>query len=188
MGVSKLFKQFSKMTEEEKADFMELISNDDEEVKEDKEVKQVVEETQTQKENNKEVEAKAKTQPKEEKEDSEVVENKTDEAIVENEPKAEAQNGAEVKEVEAFDGISINDVALKTDVDAKIDALNAKLEAIVKENQDLKDKLSEAENKANDLHNKYEKEDFGSQVDKNYGEKDFGKSYESADDYLKKFV
>jgi len=187
MGVSKLFKQFSKMTDEEKADFMELISNDDEEVKEDKEVEQVVEETQTQKENNKGVEAKANAQPNEEKKDSEVVE-KTDEAIVEKEPNAEAPNGAEVKEVEAFDGISINDVALKTDVDAKIDALNAKLEAIVKENKDLKDKLSEAENKANDLHNKYEREDFGSQVDKNYGEKDFGKSYESADEYLKKFM
>lgn len=188
MGVSKLFKQFSKMTEEEKADFMELISNDDEEVKEDKEVKQVVEETQTQKENNKEVEAKVETQPNEEKKDSEVIENKTDEAIVENEPNAEAQNGAEVKEVEAFDGISINDVALKTDVDAKIDALNAKLESIVKENKDLKDKLSEAEGKAKDLHEKYEKGDFGSQVDKNYGEKDFGHSYESADEYLKKFM
>ena len=187
MGVSKLFKQFSKMTDEEKADFMELISNDDEEVEKDKEVKQVVEETQTQKENNKEAEAKADTQPNDEKKDSEVVD-KTDETIVEKEPNAEAPNGAEVKEVESFDGVPISEVALKADVNAKIDALNAKLEAIVKENKDLKDKLSEAENKANDLHNKYEREDFGSQVDKNYGDKNIGKPYESADDYLKKFM
>ena len=35
---------------------------------------------------------------------------------------------------------------------------------------------------------KYEKDDFGNQADKNYGEKDFGQSYESADEYLKKFM
>lgn len=174
MGVSKLFKQFSKMTDEEKADFMELISNDDEGEKEDKEIKQVVE-AQTQ---NEEV----KTQPKEEKKDSEVVE-KTDEAIVEN-----SQPQAQVEEVEKFEGLSLNDVVLKDDFKAQIDALNAKLESIVKENQDLKEKLNDAEGKAKDLHDKYEREDFGSQVDKNYGEKDFGKSYESADDYLKKFM
>ncbi len=179
MGVSKLFKQFSKMTEEEKADFMELISNDEEEVKEDKEVEQVVEETQ-----NPKAETKVKAQPKEEKKDSEVVE-KTDDTIVEQ-PKVEAQ--AQVEEVEKFDGISLNDVVLKDDFKAQIDALNAKLESIVKENKDLKDKLNDAEGKAKDLHDKYERDDFGSQVDKNYGEKDFGKSYESADDYLKKFM
>ena len=120
MGVSKLFKQFSKMTDEEKADFMELISNDDEGEKEDKEVEQVVE-AQTQ---NEEV----KTQPKEEKKDSEVVE-KTDEAIVED-----SQPQAQVEEVEKFEGLSLNDVVLKDDFKAQIDALNAKLESIVKEN------------------------------------------------------
>lgn len=180
MGVSKLFKQFSKMTDEEKADFMELISNDEDEVEKDKEVKQVVE-TQAQNENNKT--NAVETQPKEDKKDSEVVD-KTDETIVETQqqPQPTFSDGGQAE------GININEVALKQDVDAKIDALNAKLESILKENQDLKDKLSEAEGKAKNLHEKYEKDDFGNQADKNYGEKDFGQSYESADEYLKKFM
>lgn len=177
MSVAKLYKQFSKLSDEERAELMDLL-NDNEEV-EQKVNEQVVETKPQQKEEKME---NVETQPKEEeKKDGEVV-NKTDETIVEEQPQVKEQVNDD------FTGIDISQVALKDDVNAKLDAMNAKLEAIIKENQDLKDKLSNAEKENQDLHSKYEKGDFGNNAERNFGEKDFGQSYESADDYLKKFM
>ena len=180
MGVSKLFKQFSKMSPEEQADFMELISKDDEESNEAEDGKQVVEQP-NQEEKRVETNAKVETQPKENEKDSEVVD-KTDEAIVEEQPVVNEQVN------EDFEGINLSEVALKSDVKAQLDAMNAKIESILKENKDLKDELSNAKKENQDLHSKYEKGDFGNNAERNFGEKDLGKTYESADEYLKKFM
>ena len=58
-------------------------------------------------------------------------------------------------------GVRLEDVVLKTDLHDAIAALEAKYDALFKENNDLKEKLSEADKDRNELRKKYEEEDFG---------------------------
>lgn len=71
----------------------------------------------------------------------------------------------EVQVEETGNGIPLSEVALKNDVRAMIeDAIapfKAKYEALVKENEDLKTALEEAQRDAEDTHAKYERGDFG---------------------------
>lgn len=140
---------------------------------------QVVEEPK--KEEQKEVE----TQPEEEKKDSEVVD-KTDEAIVEEQQK-QVEEQPKVEEQEVQNAISLNDVVTKQDLQVQLDALNAKLESIVKENTDLKEQLSKSTSEAKDLKEKYENGDFGTER-ANKVEADKPKTYESYADYKAKFI
>lgn len=58
-------------------------------------------------------------------------------------------------------GIRIEDVVLKSDLHEAIAALEAKYDALFKENNDLKEKLAESEKTSKDLRAKYEDDDFG---------------------------
>lgn len=178
MSVAKIFKQFSKMSEEEKADFMELISKDDVE-----EVAQDTKQIETQ-EPQVEEDKKVETQPEEKEQISETAKTIDDTNVEEKPQEAQEQ---EYQEQEQAIGIPIQDVALKSEIQAKFDAFEAKLDSLVKENKDLKEKLSKSQDEAKDLHNKYERDDFGNQAERNFGKVNKSNSYESADDYLKRF-
>lgn len=179
MSVAKIFKQFSKMSEDEQKDFLDLISKDEEETPQDSE--QVVDTKEPQKEDNV-----AEVKPEEEEQVSE--EAKTSE---DTNASQQANENVQPEIEESIDnsavGININDVALKSDIMAQLDAMQAKIDSIVKENKDLKEELSKSQEKANELHNKYERDDFGNQSERNFGEKRKSNPYESADEYLKRF-
>lgn len=171
------------MSEEEKAEIMEFMSKDEtEEVGQDN--KQVeTQEPQPKEEDTKEVE----TQPEKKEQVSEVAKT-TDDTNVEKTPQPQEQMQEQVyAEGEQAVGININDVALKSDIQAKFDAFEAKLDSLVKENKDLKEQLSKSQDEAKDLHNKYERDDFGNQAERNFGKTNKANDYESADAYLKRF-
>lgn len=78
------------------------------------------------------------------------------------EEKSESVNSEEVTEEEKIvenvspdtNGVRIEDVVLKSELEDRLSALEAKLNSVIKENEDLKDQNSE-------LIGKYEEHDFG---------------------------
>lgn len=58
-------------------------------------------------------------------------------------------------------GVDINDLVTKEMLTEALKSMEAKFDAVVKENQDLKDKLSQSKQDADDLREKYENKDFG---------------------------
>lgn len=173
MSVAKLLKQFSKLTDEQKAEVMEYLSDDDN--------------TEEQK-SNEQVEQTQEPQPKEDKSKPEVKQEPKQEPQPQPQPNPQPTPQVDVEEANDFKGIDINDVVLKGDLDERLNAMSAKLDAIIKENADLKDKLADAEKQKNDLHKKYEYDDFGNQAQKDYGNVDNSTPYQSADDYVKQFT
>jgi outer membrane biosynthesis protein TonB len=175
MSVAKLLKQFSKLTDEQKAEVMEYLSDDDDNTEEHKSNEQV---EQTQEPQQKEDKSKpeVKQEPKQEQEPQ-----------PQPNPNPQPTPQVDVEEDNDFKGIDINQVVLKEDLDARFSAMNAKLDAVLKENADLKDKLADAEKQKEDLHKKYEYDDFGNQAQKEYGKGDNSTPYQSADDYVKQF-
>ena len=175
MSVAKLLKQFSKLTDEQKAEVMEYFSNDDDNTEEQK--------------SNEQVEQTQEPQPKEDKSKPEVKQEPTQEPQPQPQPNPNPQPTpqVDVEEDNDFKGIDINQVVLKEDLDARFSAMNAKLDAVLKENADLKDKLADAEKQKEDLHKKYEYDDFGNQAQQDYGNVDNSTPYQSADDYVKQF-
>lgn len=173
MSVAKLLKQFSKLTDEQKAEVMEYLSDDDN--------------TEEQK-SNEQVEQTQEPQPKEDKSKPEVKQEPKQEPQPQPQPNPQPTPQVDVEEANDFKGIDINDVVLKGDLDERLNAMSAKLDAIIKENADLKDKLADAEKQKNDLHKKYEYDDFGNQAQKDYGNPDNSTPYQSADDYVKQFT
>lgn len=175
MSVAKLLKQFSKLTDEQKAEVMEYFSNDDDNTEPEQKSNEQVEQTQ-------------EPQPKEDKSKPEVKQEPKQEPQPQPQPNPQPTPQVDVEEANDFKGIDINDVVLKGDLDERLNAMSAKLDAIIKENADLKDKLADAEKQKNDLHKKYEYDDFGNQAQKDYGNVDNSTPYQSADDYVKQFT
>ncbi len=58
-------------------------------------------------------------------------------------------------------GVDVNDLVTKEMLTEALKSMGAKFDAVVKENQDLKDKLSQSKQDADDLREKYENKDFG---------------------------
>lgn len=80
----------------------------------------------------------------------------------------------EVQEViDIQEGIRVEDLVTKEELLEKLSAMDAKLNAVIKENEDLKDK--------------YENHDFGNMQKKGMDVKDSPLVYESYDEYCKKF-
>ena len=68
----------------------------------------------------------------------------------------------QVEETEPVgNGLRVEDLVTKDMLAERFSALEAKLEAIVKENQDLKNKLTDKDNELNGMKDKYENKDFG---------------------------
>lgn len=82
----------------------------------------------------------------------------TDKTETEKQPEQSEGTTPQVVEERA---ISIDDLAMKDWVVEQLTALQAKLEAVVKENQDLKDKNAELTSKNDEMSKKYEENDFG---------------------------
>lgn len=99
-------------------------------------------------EENKDVEEKAV------EEEPKVEEKPQEEQPTEEQPKVEEETTTAL-------GIRIEDLATKDDLAQALSALNAKLDALVNENAQLKDKLAESESENKGLKQKYEEGDFG---------------------------
>lgn len=175
MSVAKIYKQFSKLSNEERAELMDLL-NDNEEV-EQKASEQVVETQEPQIEDKKEVKA------NEEQKEVEEQPQPNQEPIQEPNPTP----NVEEQTAEDFKGVTLDQVVLKEDLNEMLNAITAKLDSVIKENVDLKEKLANSKAENDEMHQKYEKEDFGNQTQKGYGQSNESSPYESADDYVKKF-
>lgn len=80
----------------------------------------------------------------------------------EEEPTKEEQTAPEVEETEPVgNGIRIEDLVTKDELMERLSAFEAKFEAVIKENTDLKNQLSAAKEESNGLKEKYENKDFG---------------------------
>lgn len=101
-----------------------------------------------------------------------VEETKTDEKVIEEtEPKAEPKDAeqVEVQETEPTgNGVRVEDLVTKDDLAERLAAFEAKLDAVIKENADLKEQnaklqenLSNANTQVADMKDKYETNDFG---------------------------
>lgn len=91
-------------------------------------------------------------------------------------------------------GIPIDQVVLKEDLQAAMAALNSKLDAVLDENKKLKDKLAEKDSEINEkngtineMKNKYEDNDFGSIQKQGVQSKD-NKANDTFDEYSKQFM
>ena len=102
------------------------------------------------------------TKPVVEEKETEKTDKKEVEEGNETETADEVKTTDQVAEVEeSGNGRDINDYALKDDVMQLIQALNAKIDAVVKENGDLKEKLAGKDDELNGMREKYETKDFG---------------------------
>lgn len=116
-----------------------------------------------------------------EEEQKEVVEEET----IKEEPKTETP---EVQEVEPVgNGVRVEDLVTKDELMERLSAFEAKFDALVKENTDLKDKLAKSQEETNDLKDKYENKDFGNISRQGVIEKD-KYANETFDNYAKQFL
>lgn len=94
------------------------------------------------------------------------------------------RNGDEPQVTEAEpigNGMRIDDLVTKDEFADRIASLEAKLDAVIKENVDLKNQNSE-------LKDKYEEKDFGVATKKGSLDKDDSTKYSSFDEYSKNFI
>lgn len=193
-------KRLKKLSPEDKQCVCELVN----ETKSD-----TTEKTQnkkTKKRRNKKMADEKEVKKEEVKTEEKVEENKKDEAtkpVAEDKVETEEKKEVETEETETADkvepteqvaeiepegnGRSIDDYMLKDDVMALISALNAKIDAVVKENSDLKDAKAKADSEAEDLRNKYEKGDFGTNQKQGVMAKD-KTANEDFESYSKQFM
>lgn len=94
-------------------------------------------------------------------------------------PNQEQDNGG--------NGISIDDVMLKSEFQKYVESFEAKFNSVIKENQDLKNQKAELEAKNNEYREKYENNSFGNYKDNSTNDNNKSNNYESASDYFSKF-
>lgn len=108
------------------------------------------------------------------------------------EEKTEEEVPAEAPEMVAEteptgNGLNINDIVTKDMLAERLAAFEAKFDAIMKENQDLKDQLSAKNDELNGMKDKYENKDFGNFTKQGVMQKDkFANS--SFDEYSRAFM
>lgn len=178
--IKALKKRFNKFSPDEKQKVREMVNNETiSETTEKQKVKKRRKKTMAdEKEVTKEVEtSKVETENNEvDKEKStDVVENKEEEKVEETETKEEPTTPTEeettkdeeptapqVEETEPQgNGIDINDLVTKDMLAQRLSALEAKFDAVVKENSDLKSQLSTKSEELDGMKDKYENKDFG---------------------------
>lgn len=168
-----LLKSFKSLTPEEKTQVREFLEDEpkkavDEEISE--ESKKDEGETEM-------VEEEKKDEEVTEQKDAGEVAEPTEQTNIEEkneEEKTETEQQPEVQQIaEGGNGYDINDLVTKDELQERLSALEAKFEAVVKENEDLKEK--------------YENKDFGGFNKKGIIEKD-KKANDSYEDYAKDFM
>lgn len=84
-------------------------------------------------------------------------------------------------------GVALDDLVTKEQLMDALKAFEAKFDAVIKENVDLKDKLSNSQKETNELRDKYENKDFGNFQRQGMLEKD-KQANETFDEYSKQFM
>lgn len=182
--IKALKKRFKKLSPEEKQSVRELVN---EETKS--------ETTENKKQKTRKRRTKKMADEKEvkiEKEETEKVETQTNDATnpeVETEKVKETEKVEEPKEEETPDkveeptaqveqvepagnGVRVEDLVTKDMLAERLSAFEAKYEAVVKENSDLKNQLAEKSDELNGMKDKYENKDFGNFQKQGVAEKD----------------
>lgn len=120
--------------------------------------------------------------------ETEIEPKKEEEVEVKEEEKVEEETEQPIVEQEMEDNIAIpiDQIVTKEYLIEQLNSLNAKFDAVIKENKDLKDKLEESNSKVDQMSKKYEEHDFGN-VSKNGVTTKDTKANESFDEYCSKF-
>ena len=93
----------------------------------------------------------------------------------------------EIQEPETPNAIPVEDLVTKEDLKQALEAFSAKLDAVLKENKDLTEKLANSEKENSGLKEKYEDKDFGGMTKQGVVPKD-NDANDSFDEYSKKFM
>ena len=107
----------------------------------------------------------------------------SDEEICHEEPTAPQVNETEPQ----GNGVRVEDLVTKEMLAERLAALEAKFDAVVKENSDLKDKLSSKSEELDGMKDKYENKDFGNFQKQGVQVKD-KQANSSFDEYSKQFM
>ena len=99
----------------------------------------------------------------------------------------EAQVSQVEQTEETGNGVRVEDLVTKDLLTEKLAALDAKLEAVIKENSDLKKQLADKDDELNGMKDKYETKDFGNFQKQGLHEKD-KHANSSFDEYAKAFM
>ena len=205
--IKALGKRFNKLSPEEKRDVREMVNNETisettekQKVKkrrkktmaDEKEVKKEVETSKVETENN-EVDKDKSTDVVETKEEKVEETDKKEEptAPTEEETTKEEEPTSTTPQVEDTEpqgnGIRVEDLVTKDMLIERLAAFEAKLDAVVKENGDLKNELSKKSDELTGMKDKYENKDFGNFQKQGVMAKD--KSANSSfDEYSKAFM
>lgn len=204
--IKALKKRFKKLSPDEKQDVRELVvktKSDTTEKKQkvkkrrtktmadEKEVKTNEVETSKVETENNEVDNGKSTdvvETKEEKVEETDKKEETTEPTEEDTAKDEEPTAPQVNETEPTgNGVRIEDLVTKEDLADRLAAFEAKLEAVVKENTDLKTQLANKNDELNGMKDKYENKDFGNFQRQGVQEKDkYANS--SFEEYSKQFM
>lgn len=202
--IKALGKRFNKLSPEEKQNVREMVNNETisettekQKVKkrrkktmaDEKEVKTNEVETKVETENN-DVDKEKSTDVVETKEEKVEEPKKEEPTAPAEEPTAQEEQptAPQVEDTEPQgNGIDINDLVTKDMLAQRLSALEAKFDAVVKENSDLKEKLSSKSEELDGMKDKYENKDFGNFQKQGVMAKD--KSANSSfDEYSKAFM
>ena len=203
--IKALGKRFNKLSPEEKQNVREMVNNETisettekQKVKkrrkkimaDEKEVKTNEVETKVETENN-DVDKEKSTDVVETKEEEKVEEPKKEEPTAPTEEPTAQEEQPSAPQVEDTEpqgnGIDINDLVTKDMLAQRLSALEAKFDAVVKENSDLKNQLSSKSEELDGMKDKYENKDFGNFQKQGMQVKD--KSANSSfDEYSKAFM
>jgi hypothetical protein len=203
--IKALGKRFNKLSPEEKQNVREMVNNETisettekqkvnkrrkKTMADEKEVKTNEVETKVETENN-DVDKEKSTDVVETKEEDKVEEPKKEEPTAPTEEPTAQEEQPSAPQVEDTEpqgnGIDINDLVTKDMLAQRLSALEAKFDAVVKENSDLKEKLSSKSEELDGMKDKYENKDFGNFQKQGVMAKD--KSANSSfDEYSKAFM
>ena len=203
--IKALGKRFNKLSPEEKQNVREMVNNETisettekQKVKkrrkktmaDEKEVKTNEVETSKVETENNEVDKEKSTDVVEKDDKVEKKEEKTEETTetTDDTTKDEEPTAPQVNETDPQgNGVRVEDLVTKEMLAERLAALEAKFDAVVKENSDLKDKLSSKSEELDGMKDKYENKDFGNFQKQGVQVKD-KQANSSFDEYSKQFM
>lgn len=202
--IKALKKRFNKFSPDEKQNVREMVNNETisdttekQKVKkrrkksmaDEKEVKDKVETSKVETENN-EVDKEKSTDVVGKDDKVEKKEEKTEETTetTDDTTKDEEPTAPQVSETSPQgNGVRVEDLVTKEMLAERLAALEAKFDAVVKENSDLKDELSSKSEELDGMKDKYENKDFGNFQKQGMQVKD-KQANSSFDEYSKQFM
>lgn len=201
--IKALKKRFNKFSPDEKQKVREMVNNEtisdttekqkvkkgEKTMADENEVKDKVETSKAETENN-EVDKEKSTDVVEKDDKVEEKEEKTEETTEQTDDttKDEEPTAPQVNETEPQgNGVRVEDLVTKEMLAERLAAFEAKFNAVVKENQDLKEQLSSKSEELDGMKDKYENKDFGNFQKQGVQVKD-KQANSSFDEYSKQFM